>query len=520
MQAAGSFGGGGGGGFAGGGGGGHGGHGRHGGHGHGHGRSHSHNSHHSHYHHDHGHNTGHSGGISFPAGALLGYLLGRNTRATYTPAPAPYYTVPTRAVPVPVDRQPLLAVAVDPVRARKDRLARFCGIGCCFAMISILFVVAITWGSIPKYQSLQLTIVAGDRRLITPDTSKHIEVDFAGSNDVSAYLFDKKPPLSDYVRYPDSTIDMTLKGQSWQLLRYDLFAGSSVAVQYQFTRWSNGLPSFIIIQGEDGFDFFRENGYARHGTKMHEEQGRSGRYDFTAPGDGTDKDPENAIPYYFIFYTFDSRASGTGSATFSVVARTYSLTRPPPTRRCQAYLKNGETSEFDAESSLSTSGICTFPITPRPKPYILLVAPNTGIGSYTVTMNLIPRESALSGIVGIFPTVVIVALVLMCCCCLGCFHGCFVFLLGCLGGGPQASGYSAIPGSDNVPVLHPATGATFPVNQQPPPLPPLPPLPPHPLDPGSQWPHNPGYQVPGPSAPPADAPPPYAPTIPTGTDKR
>ncbi|KAI8814310.1 hypothetical protein BJ742DRAFT_734597 [Cladochytrium replicatum] len=502
MQAAGSFGGG-GGGFAGGGG-----HsGGHGGRGHGHGRSHSQDSHHSHHNHDHGHNTSHSGrGISFPAGALLGYLLGRNTRTAYTPAPAPYYTVPTRALPFGADRQPLLAVAVDPVRARKDRLARFCGIACCMAMIVILFVVAIIWGSIPKLQSLELAIVAGDRRLITPDATKYIEVDLAGSSDVSAYLFDKKPPLSDYVRYPDSTIDMTLKGQSWQFLRYDLFGGSSATVQYQFNRWSNGLPAFIIIQGEDGFNFFRENGYARHGTKMHEEQGRFGRYDFTAPGDGTDKDPENAVPYYFIFYTFDSRAFGTGSATFSVVARTYSLTRPPPVRRCQGYLKDGGASEFDSESSLTTAGICTFPISTRPKPYILLVAPNTGIGSYTVNMKLIPRESALSGIAGVFPTVIVVALVLMCCCCLGCFHGCFVFLLGCFGGGPQASGYSAIPGSDNVPVLHPAAGATFPANQPPP----LPPLPPHPLDPATQWPYNPGYQVPGPSAPPADAPPPYA----------
>ncbi|KAJ3332800.1 hypothetical protein HDU76_013047 [Blyttiomyces sp. JEL0837] len=119
------------------------------------------------------------------------------------------------------------------------------------------------------------------------------------SADVNSYLFAEQPELSEVVVFPRKIIYPNLSEGAYQFVRYDLYPGSKVLIDWHFVRY-NMAPSFVILRGEEAFDRFKLGEYVSSSDRLYESNTARGDYTFYTPLRGE---------YYFVFYSQVSRTS-------------------------------------------------------------------------------------------------------------------------------------------------------------------------------------------------------------------
>ncbi|KAJ3035944.1 hypothetical protein HDV00_003291 [Rhizophlyctis rosea] len=304
--------------------------------------SHHFPSDHSHFprHHNHSH------GSMFPSilpGVILGAagtaaLLGGRRQPTYNAVPVPP-GAPRQPVRIPRPRRPRRVWSVVKIVT---------------AVVAVVFliVVAVTAVNVPRPGKEGVTLVVGDRKVITYQPYWFSSLKVSGSDDVDAYLFDTMPHLSERLNLPDKTVYPSLSKGSYHSVRYDLHQGSRVRVNWSFAKYTQS-PTLTILRSTQAFEAWKSGIDPSSSYLIHQQQTPSGSYTFHLP---------ESDSYYFIFWA-DPRVDASGSATFSIQSVTYSLSNPPPKWRCGQDDKGACEVELDRGWS---------------KAFLMLVAPMAG----------------------------------------------------------------------------------------------------------------------------------------------
>ncbi|KAJ3193414.1 hypothetical protein HK101_004890, partial [Irineochytrium annulatum] len=245
--------------------------------------------------------------------------------------------------------------------------------------ISLLFVAIFV--RFPGTEKLVVT--AGDRVAVPVSAKWFREVDTGVNADLDTYLFSSMPAVSEIV-YMQKNMAVNLEGGSFKAVRYDLYAGSQVAVRYRFDR-ANLAPNFLILRSEEAYRSFISGDHVSPSDRMHEANNLAGEYTFIS---------RSRSEYYFIFYTTSRRIQASGNASFDVRSMTLNLVSPAPIAKCTA--DQTFPCAFDLTRLSGTN-------------YVVFAAPVTG-DSYTVFVRTRGRASAYFGVVtiagGVFAVVI------------------------------------------------------------------------------------------------------------------
>ncbi|KAJ3109380.1 hypothetical protein HDU97_006625 [Phlyctochytrium planicorne] len=216
-------------------------------------------------------------------------------------------------------------------------------------MLAIVFlVVFVPW---PGNQSVQ--IMPGDRKLQKFDTRYIKSINFMPTYQADIYLFSEEPEVSDIVQFPVKKIFPNLQRGSYHYVRYDLYHGSTVDMNWDFSSY-NLAPNILILQGESAFNDFVKGDYIPLLARKYEANVARGSHRF---------DVGRRDAYYFIFYSHSSYVYARGEATFSVTSLTLSLSNPI----LACTLKNTTTSAIpvpERDTTLAPKNI-TLPPLPR-----------------------------------------------------------------------------------------------------------------------------------------------------------
>ncbi|KAJ3122486.1 hypothetical protein HK098_002784 [Nowakowskiella sp. JEL0407] len=444
--------------------------------------------HNNHQHRHHGNGSGIIPGVigGTVGGVLAGHLLGNRNQSypQYGAIPQPIYqpVTPTQQRVVYTANPTSVQVVSESVRRRSHLLRKFSRF--IFSVLFIVFVIFfILLATVPRSSSTEIELTGGDRKLMKPDSNWLKEIEIAGSSDMKAYLLNKKPTISEILRFPPVEVYPNLSGDSFHFMRFDLFSGSKVVTTWNFNKF-NVPPSLIILRTTFAFDAWKSGGTA-FGNIMHTQQGARGSYDFTVPN-YNGGDPDSSVPYYFVFYTEARRQYASGIVSFDVTARTYAISGA--VAACPATINEEQIPAF----SPNTTSICSFSLTRGKQQYVLLVAP-VGLGPYTVSYSTIGRESIFAWLFSLLPIALSILCLLSCLACCGCLNPCFDFY--------AARHYrETLPVSRNVYAPVPSADDSVP-----PPLPPDPPFNPQ-YDQVNPQPNHEQYNV--------NIPPPYSETDP------
>ncbi|KAJ3400546.1 hypothetical protein HDU80_006850 [Chytriomyces hyalinus] len=264
------------------------------------------NNHHHHHHHHH-HND----------------LPSRDTIVIVQP-PVRVAPMPTRAVPsqMPAQSPPQLLV----VQNSPPRESPFLS---CWQVVLILGTFWFFITTVPMPFSQSIAAIHGDRILVSLSGYWLNSVTLQGLSTptepagAKAYLFETEPRLGDIVMLPTRTIQPILKGGNYHSIRYDLYPGSEVNLDWSFQSNRFG-PNVLVLRGEESFQMFRNGDLQdvpREDRLIEKYHSNFGQLNLKIT---------SRSEYHFIFYMAEPGATSQGSANFHVTSRTLSLSNPPP----------------------------------------------------------------------------------------------------------------------------------------------------------------------------------------------
>ncbi|KAJ3414978.1 hypothetical protein HDV05_005809 [Chytridiales sp. JEL 0842] len=240
------------------------------------------------------------------------------------------------------------------------------------------------------------TVVAGDRKLIELPTSWYDSVSVSKTLDVDAFLYHSKPPLNVFIPLPPKVIYPHIVDGSYHFVRYDLYGGSKVQLNWLFSDY-NVAPTFMVIEGEGAFNSFRQGD--DFGNVLYESNSPRGDLSFTVP---------YRSQYYFVFYGRHYRTSAKGMASFIVNSKTLDLTFQPPDLTCLASDNKGNTCVMDLRRQSGDTA------------YLVLVSPILG-DAYDVTVYTTWKSSVFFNVI-MYGVVLVAGVGLLSSCCCGCCY--------------------------------------------------------------------------------------------------
>ncbi|KAI9102699.1 hypothetical protein DFS34DRAFT_610162 [Phlyctochytrium arcticum] len=258
----------------------------------------------------------------------------------------------------------------------------------CFLLLIAIILAAIL---VPKPGVSDVTIVAGDRKLVPVKAQWFSEVQLSGSTDVDVFYFQDVPPLNNSIRLTKS-VNIKLERDSFHYVRYDLQAASKIKTTWSLTRQTSKsivdslyppdetsdlpsvvqdtTPTFAILKSEAAFLAWKANEYVSKSYWLHKENIPTGSYNFTAA---------ELDSYYFLFFGTARHDSYSGTAHFVGDAITYSLDNPA--------------GHCDPTSQV----LCTIQLSPDHPAFLVLAAPQHG-DSYSVRVQTVRRKEAYAAL--------------------------------------------------------------------------------------------------------------------------
>ncbi|KAI9351110.1 hypothetical protein DFJ73DRAFT_831627 [Zopfochytrium polystomum] len=194
----------------------------------------------------------------------------------------------------------------------------------CWTFLLCLVIIIIT---VPFPRTHTEELVVGDRKVFEVSSSwfsaVHVNADDGERSEVDAFLSTTKPTIDAAITFPLNTIYPDIADGSYYFVRYDLYPGSAVNVEWTFTRY-NVDPSFLLISGTKAFEKFKSGDDVSWSSIVFQRSSARGAYKFVA---------KQRSEYYFIFYGESPRVSAAGTVTFDVSSVT--LRVPQNSKACK-----------------------------------------------------------------------------------------------------------------------------------------------------------------------------------------
>ncbi|KAJ3389268.1 hypothetical protein HDU84_008906 [Entophlyctis sp. JEL0112] len=246
----------------------------------------------------------------------------------------------------------------------------------CWRMAVLLLALLHFVATVPLPVAQSIAVLDHDRAVV-PFDGDWISAVSLVTNGIDAYLFDQEPLVSESLQLPLRTINPILRTNMFHAVRYDLYAGSEVFVNWSFENSKPG-PSVLFLRGESTFNFFIIG--ELHNTPP--EDRLFERY-HVAQGQTTLRTTSRE-KYYFIFFMADE-GSAEGTVNFNVTAKTISLTDPAPL--------------YSSKDTCPGVGArqCTLPLVSNSSHnFFLVIAPPT-TGEYGDLFSVVITKTAKAG---------------------------------------------------------------------------------------------------------------------------